>query len=99
MAYLIVIGGYLLGSILPADLVVRAIRGRTPEALGDSPGAAGAWRQAGWRAGVLVAVLDALKGAVPLAVAQLLDLGPGGSWVQAAHSKNAREISAIRPVA
>lgn len=83
-----VIGGYLLGSLLPADLMARAVTGRSVSDQGDNPGTAGAWRKAGWLAGVIVALLDAAKGAVPVAIALQLDFAPG--WLV---------LSAVAPVA
>lgn len=83
-----VIGGYLLGSLLPAELAARAMTGRSVLEQGDNPGAAGAWRKAGWLAGVIVALLDAAKGAVPVAIALYFNFAPG--WLV---------LSAVAPVA
>ena len=59
--------GYLVGSVSPATLVARA-RGVDLRGLGSgNPGAANAGRVLGRRTGVLVAVLDVLKGLVPAA--------------------------------
>ena len=60
--------GYLLGAVNPAYLLARA-RGVDLRAIGSgNPGAANAGRALGRRTGVLVAVLDVAKGAVPAAV-------------------------------
>jgi len=59
--------GYLLGSLSPATLVARA-RGVDLRGVGSgNPGASNAGRVLGRRTGVLVAVLDVLKGLVPAA--------------------------------
>jgi acyl phosphate:glycerol-3-phosphate acyltransferase len=59
--------GYLLGSVSPAVLVARA-RGVDLRAVGSgNPGASNAGRALGRRTGVVVALLDIAKGAVPAA--------------------------------
>ena len=57
--------GYLVGTVSPAVLLARR-RGVDLRAVGSgNPGASNAGRALGRRTGVLVAVLDVLKGAVP----------------------------------
>jgi acyl phosphate:glycerol-3-phosphate acyltransferase len=66
-AWLAVAGvvGYLIGSISPAALIARA-RGLNLHEVGSgNPGATNAARAMGGRVGVLVGVLDVLKGYVP----------------------------------
>lgn len=59
--------GYALGTVNPAVLLARA-RGVDLRAIGSgNPGAANAGRALGRRTGVLVALLDVAKGAVPAA--------------------------------
>lgn len=59
---LVVVAAYLVGSIQAAVLVGR-LRGRDPTVEGSgNPGASNAYRLMGWRAGVLVLVVDAGKG-------------------------------------
>lgn len=70
----LIAGGYLLGSILPADWLVKRRVGKSPVELGDNPGGAGAWRLAGPGAAVLTTAFDLAKGALPLAVAQISGL-------------------------
>jgi acyl phosphate:glycerol-3-phosphate acyltransferase len=61
-------GGFLAGSINPATLLTRA-RGVNIRQLGSgNPGATNTARALGKRAGVLVAVLDILKGFIPVVV-------------------------------
>jgi len=62
-----VVVGYLVGSLSPATLVARA-RGVDLRDVGSgNPGASNAGRALGRRTGVLVGVLDVLKGLVPAA--------------------------------
>ena len=59
--------GYAVGAVSPATLLARA-RGVDLRGVGSgNPGASNAGRALGRRTGVLVAVLDALKGLVPAA--------------------------------
>lgn len=59
--------GYAIGSVLPAELLARA-RGVDLRRVGSgNPGASNVGRALGRRAGLLVAVLDGLKGLVPAA--------------------------------
>ena len=82
MGWLIVIGGYLLGSWLPAETLVRWRTGHTPQELRDNPGIGGAWRMGGPLVGIIVTALDPLKGALPVLLSRWLDLGT--VWVAAA---------------
>jgi glycerol-3-phosphate acyltransferase PlsY len=67
------LAGYLLGSVSPAVLVARA-RGIDLRAVGSgNPGASNAGRALGRRTGVVVALLDIAKGAVPAAGFGALD--------------------------
>lgn len=81
-ALLIVASGYLLGSILPAELIVRRKAGRSMRALGDNPGGAGTYRKAGLAAAAFVSIFDIAKGIVPVALADTL--GGRGWWLAAA---------------
>jgi glycerol-3-phosphate acyltransferase PlsY len=65
--------GYLVGALSPATLVA-ARRGVDLRSVGSgNPGAANVGRALGRRAGVLVAVLDVLKGLLPAAAFGALD--------------------------
>lgn len=75
---LIVVGGYLVGSIPSGVVVVRLLRGEDIRAQGSGNiGASNVWRQYGRWLGVPVALLDVAKGFVPA----LIGLKIGGEWV------------------
>jgi glycerol-3-phosphate acyltransferase PlsY len=62
-----VVAGYLLGALSPATLLARR-RGVDLRGVGSgNPGATNAGRALGRRAGIVVAVLDVLKGLLPAA--------------------------------
>ncbi|WP_376791444.1 glycerol-3-phosphate acyltransferase [Thermoflexus sp.] len=64
---------YLLGSIPTAYLVAQGVAGLDIRTVGDgNPGARNVWLHLGWRWGVLVAVLDMLKGYAAVRWAQAL---------------------------
>ncbi len=76
----LVAGAYLLGSLSPASAVARS-RGVDLRVSGSgNPGATNVARALGRRWGVLVGVLDVLKGALPAAVALA---SVGRPWVYA----------------
>jgi glycerol-3-phosphate acyltransferase PlsY len=60
--------GYLLGAVSPATLFARRAGADLRASGSGNPGATNAGRLLGRRVGILVAVLDVLKGAVPAAV-------------------------------
>jgi glycerol-3-phosphate acyltransferase PlsY len=63
--------GYLLGSIPTAYIAGRVLQNKDIRRLGDeNAGAANVYRALGHKAGVLVGVLDAAKGAAAILVAQ-----------------------------
>ncbi len=70
---LMVILAYLLGSINWAYILGRAIK-KIDIRKYDNPGVAGAWRQLGPKWGVLVALLDIGKAALPVYLAKVLFL-------------------------
>jgi len=64
--------GYWIGALNPAAAIAR-LRGTDLRAVGSgNPGATNAGRAFGWKVGVLVAVLDILKGFVPAFVFEQL---------------------------
>jgi len=85
---LIAVGGYLLGSVLPAMWFVKQSTGHTPQQFGDNPGGAGVWRQVGPVPAVLTVLFDMAKGILPVALANYLGLT--GHWIA---------IAAAAPVA
>jgi len=78
MNVLIVLGGYLLGSVPFGYLIPRLVRGEDVRTRGSgNVGASNVWRVYGRSLGVPVALLDVAKGFVPAA----LGLWLGGDWV------------------
>ena len=65
--------GYLLGALSPASLIARRKGVDLRQVGSGNPGASNAGRALGRRIGVMVAVLDVAKGAVPAAVFGGLD--------------------------
>jgi glycerol-3-phosphate acyltransferase PlsY len=64
--------GYLIGAINPASIIAR-LRGTDLRSIGSgNPGATNAGRAFGWKVGVLVGLLDVLKGFVPVQLLQWL---------------------------
>jgi len=75
---LIVLGGYLLGSVPFGYVIPRLVRGEDVRTRGSgNVGASNVWRVYGRSLGVPVALLDVAKGFVPAA----LGLWLGGDWV------------------
>jgi len=75
---LIVLGGYLLGSIPFGYVLPRLVRGDDVRRHGSgNVGASNVWRVYGRRLGISVALLDVAKGFVPA----LVGLRVGGDWV------------------
>jgi len=71
MPWLMVIVGYLLGSIPTAYIAGHALKGVDIRRIGDdNMGAANAFRQLGAKIGLVVGAIDAGKGAVAILVAQ-----------------------------
>jgi acyl phosphate:glycerol-3-phosphate acyltransferase len=91
---LIVVGGYLLGSVPFGFLLPRLVRGEDIRRLGSgNVGASNVWRVYGPWLGVTVALLDVAKGFVPAA----LGLWLGGDWV-AVLAGAAAMVGHARPV-
>ena len=80
MNALLVVAGYLLGSVSTAVLVSRALGVADPRAGGSgNPGATNVLRLAGRRAAALTLAGDVLKGVVPVLAARFAGLPP--EWV------------------
>jgi len=75
---------YLLGTFPSAALIARA-NGIDIAAVGSgNPGASNVTRALGWRKGIWVFVLDALKGAIATGLGLLVDGRPAAYWLGAA---------------
>ena len=75
---LVIVGGYLIGSIPFGVVLVRLFRGEDIRAQGSGNiGASNVWRIYGKSLGIPVALLDVAKGFVPA----LVGLEVGGEWV------------------
>jgi glycerol-3-phosphate acyltransferase PlsY len=71
---------YLLGTFPSADLVARQHGVDVTKAGSGNPGASNVIRLLGWKAGALVLVLDAAKGAIAAAIGLAID-GHRGAWI------------------
>ncbi len=75
MPWLVIILGYILGSIPTAYIAGHLIRGRDIRQMGDTNvGAANAFRQLGAKTGIAIAIIDAVKGALAIFIAQATSL-------------------------
>ena len=75
MPWLIVVLGYLLGSIPTAYIAGRLLKGRDIRQMGDgNMGAQNAFRQLGAKIGTAVFFIDASKGALAIIIAQAVSL-------------------------
>ncbi len=82
---LVVIIAYLIGSIPFGYLIVRAKGGGDVRDTGSGgTGATNVSRRAGKAAGVVTLILDALKGAIAIFIAQLMMTGDDTTWLPAA---------------
>ena len=82
LPWLIIIGGYLLGCILPADWFIRRQTGRNAIDLDENPGSTGVLRQVGLLPAIIVFLFDFVKGLAPVALAD--EVGMTGWWLVAA---------------
>lgn len=75
MPWLVIIIGYIFGSLPTAYLAGRFLKGKDIRQIGDeNAGAANAYRELGPAAGVLVGVIDAAKGAAVVLIAQAANM-------------------------
>jgi glycerol-3-phosphate acyltransferase PlsY len=75
MPWLIIIIGYIFGSLPTAYLAGRFLKGKDIRQMGDeNAGAANVYRQLGPAAGVLVGIVDAAKGAAVILIAQAANM-------------------------
>ncbi|MBM3659681.1 MAG: glycerol-3-phosphate 1-O-acyltransferase PlsY [Actinobacteria bacterium] len=76
----LVLLAYLLGTFPSADLVARRFGVDVTKEGSGNPGASNVVRLLGWKAGALVLILDAAKGAIAAAVGLAID-GHRGAWI------------------
>lgn len=75
MPWLIVILGYFLGAIPTGYIVGRILKGADIRQIGDeNMGAANAYRELGSKAGIIVGIIDAAKGALVIIIAQAANM-------------------------
>ncbi len=73
--WLVILIGYLLGSIPTAYIAARFLRGEDIRNIGDeNAGAANVYRELGPKTGVIIGILDAAKGALAVLIAQAIDM-------------------------
>ena len=71
MTWLIILLGYIIGSIPTAYIVGRILKGRDIRQMGDgNMGARNAFHEIGHKAGVVIFFVDVMKGALPVLIAQ-----------------------------
>ncbi len=82
----VLVAAYLVGSLPTAVIMSRLVAGVDVRELGTgNAGAANVFREIDPRVGIFVAVVDILKGLLPVLIAdRVLDLGPTGSVIAAA---------------
>jgi glycerol-3-phosphate acyltransferase PlsY len=75
MPWLIIVLGYFLGAIPTGYIVGRATAGGDIRKMGDeNMGAANAYRELGSKAGIIVGIIDAAKGALVIIIAQAANM-------------------------
>ena len=83
MEVALVVLAYVSGSMPTAYLLVRLMTGKDVRASGSgNVGATNALRTAGWKVGVVVTIIDLLKGAVPVWL--MSRFNPESGWIAAA---------------
>ena len=82
----VLVAAYLIGSLPTSVIMSRLVAGVDVRELGTkNPGAANVFREIDPRVGVFVAVVDILKGLLPVLIAdRVFDLGPTGAVIAAA---------------
>ncbi|MGO4599648.1 glycerol-3-phosphate acyltransferase [Terrabacter sp. 2RAF25] len=83
----VVLGAFLIGALNPATMIARLLGKDLASSGSGNPGATNAGRVLGRKWGVVVGVLDVLKGLVPAFVA--------GHWFGGAHLAYAAGIAAV----
>ena len=73
--WLVIVIGYVLGAIPTAYIIGRIMAGKDIRRLGDeNAGAANAYRELNPKAGVIVGIIDAAKGALVIIIAQAANM-------------------------
>ena len=80
----VTVAAYLLGTFPSAIIVARASNVDITSRGSGNPGASNVARTLGWKKGVLVYVLDALKGVVAVVIGRAVAGDAGGYWCAAA---------------
>jgi len=105
MPWLIVLLGYLLGSIPTAYIAGRLVKDRDIRQMGDANmGAANAFHQLGAKVGVAVFFIDAGKGALAILIAQVANIpqlailatGVPQLWVTTGRFLSASGVGGVR---
>jgi glycerol-3-phosphate acyltransferase PlsY len=77
MSWVIILVGYLIGSLPTAYIAGRMMRGEDIRRMGDeNMGAANAFRELGGKTGIAVGIIDAGKGALAVFIAQASGMSP-----------------------
>ncbi len=75
MPWLIIVLGYLLGSLPTAYIAGRILKGKDIRQMGDeNMGAANAFRELSHKAGIVVGIIDVGKGALAIIIAQATNM-------------------------
>jgi len=75
MTWLIILAGYILGSVPTAYIAGRLLKGGDIRQMGDgNMGARNAYHELGHKAGIGIFLIDATKGALPVLIAQAVSL-------------------------
>lgn len=78
MPWLVILVGYILGSIPTAYIAGRTLKGEDIRRMGDeNSGAANAYRELGGKVGITVGIIDAAKGFLAVLIAQVSGVSQG----------------------
>lgn len=87
MIWVVIVFGYLLGSIPTAYIAGRLLSGQDIRQMGDgNMGAANVFRELGSKAGITVGLIDAMKGALAILIAQGANVSQPGILMAGAAS-------------
>ncbi|MEY2626844.1 MAG: hypothetical protein RJB08_603, partial [Actinomycetota bacterium] len=80
---LVAVAGYFLGTFPSAIIVAKASGVDITSSGSGNPGASNVARTLGWKRGVYVYVLDALKGVAAVVIGRIVAGDAGGFWCAA----------------